>query len=156
MNEFGGIQIKNMFKADNLHWNEPFDVHDLIAHKDDRGFLFEVLRFKDDDIPGNGQLYTFSIEPGKRRGDHYHKKKLEWFTCVHGEVIVLLSHDSGKSEAVILNAVNPRVVFAGPRSSHALINRNEHPAIILSYSSKQHDPDDHDTFTQKAYAQYKG
>ncbi len=72
MKEYGGSRIKSMSKFENNVWAEPFDVHELSTHTDKRGFLFEILRFKDNGIPGDGQLYTFSIEPGKRRGDHYH------------------------------------------------------------------------------------
>lgn len=53
-------------------WNEPFDTLELKRHDDERGMLFEILRFADHNIPGNGQLYTFSVEPNARRGDHYH------------------------------------------------------------------------------------
>lgn len=135
-------------------WREPFDCHELNRHVDPRGFLFEILRFKDDSIPGDGQLYVFSIEPNKRRGDHYHLRKREWFTCVYGEAIVLLSTRDGETLAEEISAENPKIVYAGPGASHALINKRDKLAVIVSYGSKQHDPDDEDTFHQVAFEKY--
>ena len=74
-----------------MEWKIPFDELELVPHKDQRGSLFEVIRFQDFNIPVGGQIYTFSINPHYRRGDHYHHKKVEWFTCVHGRAKVLLS-----------------------------------------------------------------
>jgi oxalate decarboxylase/phosphoglucose isomerase-like protein (cupin superfamily) len=135
-------------------WKEPFDVHNLYSHKDIRGFLIELLRFVDDDIPGQGQLYTFSIEPGKRRGDHYHLRKREWFTCVFGKAIVLLSSADGKTSACEISPGKPKIVYAGSGTAHALINNTKEVAVIVSYGSEQHDPEDDDTYRQIAYKSY--
>ena len=131
-------------------WQEPFDMLPLKSYVDTRGMLFEILRFKDHNIPCGGQLYTFSIEPGQRRGDHYHTKKREWFTCVHGEAIVLLSNGD-KKIAISVSQKEPKIIYAGPYTAHALINTTDEPAVIVSYGSKQHDPDDEDTYREVAF-----
>ena len=41
-----------------MEWKKPFDEIDLIPHTDQRGTLFEVIRFKDFSIPEGGQIYT--------------------------------------------------------------------------------------------------
>jgi len=105
-------------------------------------------------IPGQGQLYTFSIEPHQRRGDHYHLNKREWFTCVHGEAVVLLSASDGAKVAVRVSPENPKIVYAGPGTAHALINDNEEVAVIVSYGSEQHDPDHEDTYMCVAFEEY--
>jgi dTDP-4-dehydrorhamnose 3,5-epimerase-like enzyme len=135
-------------------WKEPFDSLELKAYVDERGSLFEILRFKDHSIPGGGQLYTFSIEPGMRRGDHYHLKKQEWFTCVSGSAIVLLTSESGEDLAVEISADKPKIIYAAPRTAHALINKMDSPAVIVSYGSKQHDPKDEDTYRKFTYPEY--
>jgi UDP-2-acetamido-2,6-beta-L-arabino-hexul-4-ose reductase len=135
-------------------WESPFDSIELISHKDERGFLFEILRFKDYNIPGEGQLYTFSIEPHKRRGDHFHLKKQEWFTCVYGKAQVLLTSDDGKDKVIEISAENPKIIYAAPGTSHALINEADELAVIVSYGSKQHDPDDEDTYRKQACVEY--
>jgi dTDP-4-dehydrorhamnose 3,5-epimerase-like enzyme len=135
-------------------WKEPFDVQELTSYVDPRGMLFEILRFKDAQIPGGGQLYTFSIEPHKRRGDHYHLEKREWFTCVHGQAVVLLNSSDGSKKAIDISPEKPKIVYAGPGTSHALINNNEEVAVIVSYGSEQHDPDHEDTYKRVAYEDY--
>ena len=129
-----------------MEWKKPFHVLNLISHVDPRGFLIELLRFQDWGIPGEGQLYTFSVEPGQRRGDHYHLRKLEWFTCVFGEVIVLLSSLDGQNCSIILSPEEPKIVYAAPGTSHALVNRSERVAVVVSYGSEQHDPKDEDSY----------
>ena len=135
-------------------WKEPFDELELKAYVDERGSLFEILRFKDHGIPGEGQLYTFSIEPGMRRGDHYHLKKQEWFTCVSGSAIVLLTSSDGRDLAVEMSAKEPKIIYASPGTTHALINKNDSVAVIVSYGSKQHDPEDEDTYRKLAAESY--
>src|SRR3990172_8294868 len=155
------ILTKNLFKnglitrMQDENWKEPFDVHTLVNHTDSSGFLIELLRFVDDNIPGKGQLYTFSIEPGKRRGDHYHHRKREWFTCVCGRAIVLLSTADGKTLACELSPEQPKVVYAGSGTAHALINTTDQIAVIVSYGSEQHNPFDEDTYRQIAYQDYE-
>ena len=138
-----------------MKWKEPFDILDLEPHVDPRGLLFEILRFKDNDIPGEGQLYTFSIQPGARRGDHYHLKKKEWFACVHGKVKVLLSSMEGVDKVIEISTEHPKVVYVGMGTTHALINETNTIAVIVSYGSKQHDPVDVDTYRKVAFEKYK-
>lgn len=137
--------------SETIVWKEPFDILKLKCYIDCRGMLFEILRFKDYNIPGNGQLYAFSIEPGKRRGDHYHLKKQEWFTCVSGRAMVLLTSSDGINKAIDLESSNPQIIYAGPGTTHALLNNQEEVAIIISYGSKQHDPNNEDTYFKTAF-----
>lgn len=127
-------------------FKEPYDVVDLENHIDPRGSLFEILRFKDQNVPGEGYIYAFSVNPGERRGDHYHTKKQEWFTCVYGEAVILIEDKDGNKKKVTLNAEKPKLIYFGPHTSHAVLNESEDIAVLVSYGSKQHDPSDPDTF----------
>lgn len=134
-----------------MEWKKPYDVLDLVPHTDQRGTLFEVIRFEDFNIPTGGYIYTFSINPHFRRGDHYHHKKVEWFTCVQGKAKVLLSTVDGKFNKVIeLSAAEPKLVYAPAETIHALINQEEEVAVIVSYGTVPHDDGTSDTFYQKA------
>ena len=134
-----------------MEWKTPFDELKLVPHTDQRGTLFEVLRFEDFNIPEGGYIYTFSINPHFRRGDHYHHKKVEWFTCVHGKAKVLLSTIDGKQNKVIeISAEEPKLVYAPAETIHALINQEEEVAVIVSYGTVPHDDGTPDTFYQKA------
>lgn len=127
-------------------WQAPFEVRDLTVYVDPRGRLFEILRFVDDRIPAEGQVYTFSLNPGVRRGDHYHLTKREWFTCVHGQVTVLLDDLHGRTEVVELDADRPAIIYAAPGTTHALVNRSSGVSVVVSYGSRQHRDDDPDTY----------
>lgn len=126
-------------------FKEPFDVIPLEKHSDKRGDLFEILRFKDWGVPGEGYVYTFSINPGERRGDHFHERKLEWFTCVSGTAIILLEDRDGNKKKFPISSDSPVLVYCGPGTVHALMNETDKPAVLVSYGSKQHDPNDPDT-----------
>ena len=127
-------------------FREPYDVMDLKTRVDSRGTLFEIMRFKDQNIPGKGYIYAFSVNPGTRRGDHYHTKKREWFTCVYGEAVVLVEDKNGNKKKMILNASKPKLLYLGPHTSHAILNESKEIAVLVSYGSKQHNPKDPDTF----------
>jgi len=138
-----------------LNWKKPFDELELVLHTDPRGSLFEVLRFEDFNIPEGGYVYTFSINPHYRRGDHYHHKKEEWFTCVYGTAKVLLSTVDGKHHRVIeLSADKPSLVYVPAGTTHAVINQREDVAVLVSYGTIPHvdGTEDKDTFYQKACA----
>ena len=137
------------------HWKDPFDSLELKRFDDERGMLFEILRFKDFNIPPNGQLYTFSINSNKRRGDHYHLNKQEWFTCVHGSAIVLVTSSDGKDESYYINSKTPKIIYAAPGTSHALINKSDSESVIVSYKSSQHDPENADTYPKQALTNFK-
>lgn len=126
-------------------FKEPFDVISLTKHSDPRGDLFEVLRFKDQHIPGKGYIYCFTINPGVRRGDHYHTKKLEWATCVSGEATIFFEDKDGKKTKISISASEPKLVYFGPYTSHTFLNETKSLATIVCYGSKQHDPKDPDT-----------
>lgn len=134
-----------------MEWKRPFDELELVPHTDQRGTLFEIIRFEDFNIPPSGYFYTFSINPHCRRGDHYHHKKVEWFTCVHGKAKVLLSTVNGKlSKVVELSADQPKLVYAPVETIHALVNQEEEVAVIVSYGTVPHDDGLPDTFYQRA------
>jgi dTDP-4-dehydrorhamnose 3,5-epimerase-like enzyme len=136
-------------------WTEPFALLDLVRHDDARGGLFEILRFTEQEVPAGGQLYTFTIQPGMRRGDHYHTRKREWFTCAHGRAVVLLTDTRGGGQhRVELDAARPRIVYAGPYTAHALENPDPGVAVIVSYGSAEHHPEDPDTVPFRAGANF--
>ena len=127
-------------------FNEPFAYQELENHVDQRGNLFEMLKFKQWDIPGDGHIYCFSVAPGTRRGDHYHEKKREWLTCVSGVVSVLLEAADGTTKEYTLSAEVPAIVYMGPPTVHAIVNRSATPAFLVAYGSIEFDPQNTDTF----------
>jgi UDP-2-acetamido-2,6-beta-L-arabino-hexul-4-ose reductase len=131
-------------------WSEPYSIKTLTVHCDARGALYEALRFTSQGIPPGGQIYVYTVAPGARRGDHFHGHKSEWFSCVAGSVRLLMKTQQGDRVNQILDASAPRMVFAGPGTSHAVVNETAEIAVIMAYASKEFDPADPDTTLEPA------
>lgn len=128
----------------------PYAIEALTVHRDARGALYEALRFSSRDIPAGGQIYVYTVAPGARRGDHFHEHKSEWFTCVSGRVRLLMKTKHGDRVDEMLDAEAPRMVFAGPGTSHAVVNETREVAVIMAYASKEFDPTEPDTILEPA------
>ena len=121
------------------------------VYTDIRGSLVDISN-KDNlahpELPANVNIYSFTINPGVSRGHHYHELKQEWFFCVHGEVIVYLKDvNTLASYSVKLSAFDGKVIYLPTYTAHALLNKSlSQPAVIVSYSSKSHDPINPDTY----------
>jgi UDP-2-acetamido-2,6-beta-L-arabino-hexul-4-ose reductase len=50
-------------------------------HENETGSFQELARSNDVKF---GQLSYLTIAPNCSRGNHYHKRKEEWFCCIHG------------------------------------------------------------------------
>lgn len=131
-------------------WDKPLRIDNLVVHRDARGTLFEALRFKSQNIPAGGQIYVYTVEPGARRGDHYHERKAEWFFCVAGTVRLLMTTKDGRVVNEVLDSEAPRLIHAAPGTAHAVVNEGSHLAVIVAYSSKEFDPADPDTIVKSA------
>lgn len=131
-------------------WDKSYSIEEIAMHCDARGALFEALRFSSQDIPMGGQIYVYTVAPGARRGDHFHERKSEWFTCVAGRVRLLMKTKNGDRVNQMLDADAPQMVFAGPGTSHAVANETQEIAVIVAYASKEFDPADPDTTLEPA------
>lgn len=132
------------------NWNMPYALEALTVHRDARGALYEALRFSSQDIPKGGQIYVYTVAPGARRGDHFHDHKSEWFTCVAGRVRLLMKTQLGERVDEMIDGDAPTMVFAGPGTSHAVVNETREIAVIMAYASKEFDPTEPDTTLEPA------
>ena len=112
---------------------------------DSRGNLIEVF---DTQLSSSGYVYSFSLLPGSRRGDHFHRVKEEWAVCISGEVQVLTKSPEGELESHIISSENPQLVYFPPLTAHAFVNQSEKIALVVSYGSKKFNSIDLDTYPQ--------
>ncbi len=127
-------------------------VTKLDKKQDDRGFFFEILRSEQVDA-NFGQMSITSALPGQVKGNHYHKRKKEWFCAVKGSVTVhLLDVESGERKEVILDANEPSIIQMNPGVSHAITNNGTDEALVILYISEVYDSDNPDTFVHKVIA----
>ena len=122
------------------------NTHKLQKFSDERGTLVELMKFKEHDISEGGQVYCFSIKKDMIRGNHFHKEKHEWFVCVSGTA-KLITKKEKKIEHHIMSANKPELFHMEPLTVHTLTNDQKEDAIIISYSSKEFDPEFPDTYS---------
>jgi len=133
-----------------IKWTLPWQIEELTMYSDTRGSLYETIKFTEQGVPSGGQLYVYTINPRTRRGDHFHLQKSEWFICVYGQVVVLMKSQLGGKLEETLDSATPRLAFAGPGTSHALVNKTKEIAVIVAYASKEFDKEYPDTFFKSA------
>ena len=116
---------------------------------DERGFVCEVLRSEQVAAPF-GQIFISTVNPGQVKGNHYHKRKKEWYTIVRGSITVhLLDVESGEKQELDMSADEPSVLQINPGVSHAITNNRDEEAWIIAYISESFNPEDPDTFTHE-------
>lgn len=116
---------------------------------DERGTLYEALRFKTEKIPKNGQIYVYTLTPNSRRGDHYHLKKEEWFFCVFGELELIVQTKDNKKIKKVLDHKKPEIIYVGPGTVHTLVNKKNQEAVVVAYTSKEFEVNNPDTYQVK-------
>jgi UDP-2-acetamido-2,6-beta-L-arabino-hexul-4-ose reductase len=114
-------------------------------HKNETG-LFQELARKDD--VKFGQLSYLVIKPKCSRGNHYHKRKEEWFCCLHGKCELLLMDINRKSKReIILDSTTREFIKVNPFENHILTNLDDtKDCEILIIISEEYNENDPDTF----------
>ncbi len=128
--------------------SEP-DVRPLEMHRDQRGWVVELLRGGHLPERTFGQLYVTAAHPGFVKGNHYHTRKHEWFVAVHGKgELVLRDRTNGEQTTHPLDAENPATIHVPPGQTHAIVNSGDEALVVVGYISEEYDPADADTFPE--------
>lgn len=122
------------------------EVKNLKKHVDERGLLVEILR--DDEIDEEIKQVYFSItKPGAVRGNHYHKRKVEWFCVIRGLAkLVMEDIVSRERREYILNGKDPKIVKVPPGVAHAIQNIGDSDMYLVIIVNEVFDPNDPDTY----------
>lgn len=128
-------------------------IKDLVINKldvknDDRGWLAEILR--KENLPeknGFGQILVTVAKPGVTKGNHYHKRKEEWYCVIRGTGKVLLKENSsGQYQEVVMGDENMVAVKIPKNVTHAIQNIGNEMLYLLIYIDEPFNPQDPDTF----------
>jgi len=129
---------------------EGFEVNDLKVNKDERGYVSEILRKEQLEEDKFGQIYISTANPGMVKGNHYHKRKLEWFFVVNGTAKIALKNlKTGETNEVFLSGEKPQILKVFPNVVHAIENVGKTTLYLIAYTSEPYNPDDTDTFPHK-------
>lgn len=100
-----------------------------------------------------GQIYVNSLSAGRIRGNHYHKKRHEWLSCILGKVKITINKikDGNKTKEVksfVLDSEEKPLkrLHVSPYHVHIVENIGKEKAMVVEYSSEQHDPKNDDFY----------
>lgn len=116
--------------------------------KDDRGWLIEN---ESDIIRNSMRHFLVSVsKPGAIRGQHYHKKKKEWFIVVKGKAEVVFEDIRTKEMArITVNGEEPKAIETFPLVAHAFKNIGKEDMFLVAIVNEPLDKKDPDTFPYK-------
>lgn len=123
------------------------NIKNLIIKKDKRGMLSEIIRTEDVENKKFGQLMLTTALPSFKKGDHFHKRKTEWYCVIKGRGLLLIINNKTKEkEEIILEEENMQLVKILPNHFHSIKNIGEDEMYLLVYIDEVFDPLDQDTF----------
>ena len=126
-------------------------VQDLDKKSDERGWLIEMLGDElHEECKSFGQIHVSVAYPGKVRGNHYHKRKTEWFSVPSGKGLLLLKDlATGEEEKILMGENALKTVKITPGIVHAIKNNGTNNMVLIVYTDETFDPTAPDTYYQK-------
>lgn len=117
----------------------------LTRHADSRGSFFEIIRTHG----GDGQSSFSTTEPGISRGDHFHRRKVERFTVLHGTATILLRRLFADEifEFEVAGA-DPVAVDMPTMWAHKIVNTGSNMLHTSFWTNDLFDPENPDTIVE--------
>lgn len=89
-------------------------------------------------------------KPGVIRGQHFHKRKTEWFLIIKGKASIHFKHiKTLESKIIEVNGDNPEIVEASPMIAHAIKNIGKDDLYLMALVNEPLDQKNPDTFAYK-------
>lgn len=123
------------------------DIKQLDIKKDQRGFLAEILRTEDVSGKKFGQLLLTTAKVGQTKGDHYHKRKNEWFCVVQGNgMLEIMDNKTKEIKKIMLGEKNMILVKIYPLHNHKITSIGKKEMVLIAYVDEVFNPKDTDTY----------
>ena len=115
------------------------------VHENSKGIFQELARKKDVSF---GQLSYLLIKPKCSRGNHYHKRKEEWFCCIHGNCeLKLINVRNNKVRNLQLDGSKKEFIKVNPFENHIITNLSDHENCeLLIIIDEEFNKEDSDTY----------
>ena len=124
-----------------LEKHDTKDIHD--QHQN--GSLTVVWRDWDKLLINHPKMvYVSSVNPGEVKGPHLHKKRISYFTCLHGKVIFILKNNDGSFSEIESSSENPILLKIPPGMPSAHINISDNVSRILVLADVAWKPNDNE------------
>ena len=117
----------------------------LQQHSDARGNFVETIRLK-----AGGQISFSTTNPGVTRGNHFHTRKIERFTVMHGLAKISLRRvGTTQVYEFILNGNEPSYVDMPVWYTHNITNIGTDTLYTQFWINEWYDQNDPDTFFEE-------
>lgn len=124
-----------------------YKIKTLDVKRDHRGWLAEIIRPEDVYNKTFGQVLVTTASPGKVKGNHYHKRKTEWYCVISGKGLLSLRDNSTKKVVDIeVNGHDMKLIEIPPNHFHSIKNIGDKDMYLLAYVNEPFDPKDPDIF----------
>jgi dTDP-4-dehydrorhamnose 3,5-epimerase len=114
-----------------LEKHDTKDIHDQHLN----GSLTVVWRDWDKILINDPKMvYVSSVNPGEVKGPHLHKKRISYFTCLHGKVVFVLKKRDNSFVEIESSSENPILlkIPSGMPSAHINISDNVSKILVLA------------------------
>ena len=132
--------------------NKEFSVLDLERHqtKDTtdshiNGELTVIWRDWDNLIKNHPKMvYVNSVNPGEIKGPHIHQNRTTYFSCIHGNVVLVIQDQKGKFHEIKTDSEKPVLVTVPNGIAAAIVNPSTKIAKVLVLADIAWKPNDNE------------
>tara|TARA_B110000014_G_C20040071_1_gene540548 strand:+ start:69 stop:518 length:450 start_codon:yes stop_codon:yes gene_type:complete len=129
------------FFVQELERHETKDVKDLHINGD----LTVIWRDWDNIIKDHPKMvYMNTVNPGEVKGPHLHKNRTTYFSCVQGEIILVIRSNDGKYHEIKSNPKKPSLVCVRNGIAAAIINPTKTTSQVLVLADIAWRPNDNE------------
>ncbi len=122
-------------------------IKSLDVKKDTRGWLSEIIRAEDVDHKKFGQVLITAANPGETKGNHYHKKKTEWYCVIKGRgILTIIDKKDKEKKEIELGDKNMVLVKIPINHFHWIKNIGKKEMLLLAYTDDVFNKNDSDTY----------
>ena len=117
------------------------DIHDSHTNGD----LTVVWRDWDNLIKNHPKMiYVNSINPGEIKGPHIHKNRTTSFSCIHGNVVLVIQDNDGKFHEIKADSEKPVLITVPNGIAAAIVNPTTKIAKVLVLADIAWRPNDNE------------
>lgn len=113
--------------------------------KDRRGSVFEPLT--GEEISGQKNIHVVLTEPGRVRGNHFHRRGKE-ILAVRGPALIRIRDKNGIKDIDVPDREVTRVDIP-PGISHAIKNTGDRENLLVAFNTIEHNPESPDVIEDR-------